>query len=208
MKMKETLKSRENSDTLAKLGVNKGCFLDDKKELEDQPDKYNRAVDAIWNIASIFYPLDRTGNTTLYVPSEKLLKTGSISSKAKERIRRRLARCENGSTADKNIIVINRVDSGFEISETYLKDGSKKSTKEVQVDYTVEESTCHLTRNDLGKINLTIEKRVTGYHVCVEGTAVTIPHTKTLYQDVKPTAADINRTLFLLIEGAFPNRCQ
>lgn len=196
-------------DFLKKIGPMDQLFLDEGKPVDEQPEKFQKILQTVWNIVSVLYPAGRTGETILEIPSNRLAELGFVSSETRARIKRREQRRQkmNGYRADvgKNIVAINDTESGFFLTETYATE-EEFFGNGIRRDCVVRDR-IHLIKN--GHFTICIEREMAKYHIHALDA---IWH----YQNgvakprecIEVTARRVNILLALLLEGIVPGYLQ
>lgn len=181
-------------------------FLDEKKSVGDQPIKFKKILEAIWDILSVFYPLDRTGDTILEIPSNRLAELGLVSSATKARIesRKKRRQGENKYVADtsKNILVIAKAGSGFFLTETYVTE-EEIFDSGIRRDCVVRDRIC-LTKGE--EFAISIEREMEKYHIHALNAIWHLEEQESDGQQamVEVTDRRVNIILALLLEGIVP----
>lgn len=181
-------------------------FLDEKKSVGGQPIKFRKILEAVWDILSVFYPLDRTGDTILEIPSHRLAELGLVSSATKARIesRKKRRQGENQYAADtsKNILLITGTGTDFVLTETYITEEEIFGSG-IRRDCVVRDRIC-LTKDEEFVIN--IEREMEKYHIHALSAIWHLEERESSGQQatVEVTARRVNIILALLLEGIVP----
>ena len=196
---------RKISEIIEELGDVRGLFLDEGISIDAQPEKFQKALGTIWNIASVSCPSN--GSIQFRVPAQKLVELGLVSNKAEERITAREKEEQLQEEDLKNIISIQPLKNkdGFQITETYMIKIEEEFDSRIRRDSIVMERLFLIKNND-GFIQVEAEKGETSYHLHVLG-ELWDPREKKVsmgYGEVETTPRRINTALALLIEGVAP----
>lgn len=194
---------------IAALGQINGLFLDKKEPCNEEDERTQKLLEAIWSITSIFYPLGEEGEVILTAPSETLVDIGLVSPTTAERIKGRIIRkSETEKEVDENVIKIRAVPGGFIVTETYMVEETYYE-ESVRLDTVIEERLT-LTRGEDGKLHAQIEKRDSDPHLHTLDKVwhitpdVNSSHPRPEYKQTELTPNTINTTLALLAEAITP----
>lgn len=185
-------------------------FLDESIDLNFQKEKEQKLFGKIWEIISLLYPDSRLGQTTLFVPSERLVELGLVSEQTAEQIIQRKSRKDiyKGEVAaidePQNIVTITRNEKGYYITKTYVAEEQSVGEE------------CLLRRDMIVMEELTLEKTGTEFELrmkvtegqnhlhALDQTWFPVLKKRQLFEEKPITGRDLNRTLALLIEGLSP----
>lgn len=191
---------------IRQIGPVDQLFLDEKKSVGGQPVKLRKILEAIWDILSVFYPLDRTGDTILEIPSNRLADLGLVSSATKARIERRKQRRQRegqyAADTSKNVLLIMGIGTDFVLTETYVTEEEILGSG-IRRDCVVRDRIC-LTKGE--EFVISIEREMEKYHIHALNA---IWHLEEQESDrrqatVEVTARRVNIILALLLEGIVP----
>jgi len=185
-------------------------FLDETVDLSLQKEKQQKLLRKIWETIALLYPDSRNGQTTLYVPSERLVELGLVSEQAAEQIIQRKTRKNiyKGEVAavdePQNIVTITRSEKGFNITKTYVVEEQNVGEE------------CLLRRDMIVMEELSLEKAGVDFELrmkvtegqnhlhALDQTWFPVSKKGQPFEEKPVTGRDLNRTLALLIEGLFP----
>lgn len=206
--MKATKVYQEIPNCVKRLGSVKQFFLDEEKPIDEQSENFQKILQAIWGLVSVFYPLDRMGDTVMEIPSHRLAELGFVSEKTKMRIEKRRLRRQkkNGYIADveKNIIVIIRTDSGFILTETYVIEEEFLGSG-IRRDCVVKDWVYLETAKK--ELKIRIERETAEYHIHILSAIWRSQDAQSTEQRqcVEITAKRVNIIFALLLEGICPS---
>lgn len=189
-----------------KIGPAEQLFLDEIMPVDEQPEKFQKILENIWDIVSVFYPFDRTGDTILEIPSNRLIELGFVSSETRARIRKRELRKKknNQRAADvgKNVVVIANAESGFYLTENYVTE-EEFFGNGIRRDCIVRDR-IHLSIKE-EKFVISIEREMTKYHIHALNAIWHFQNGVAKPREVvEVTAKRVNILLALLLEGVAP----
>ena len=168
----------------------------------------------IWQILAALYPggrkADNSTDTTLSVPSARLVELGLVSEKAAVIIGERRTRKGELTGQIKpedeplNIIVIKKVGNGFQIIKSYVTEEQSLGNggAELRKDSVVEEEALLVKEGDFYQLTMKVKEAKIHLHTIGQTWfPQNLPNGGSQYKEVEVTAKDLVRTLVLLVEG-------
>ncbi len=187
------------------------CYQENKEF--NEPEKQEILGD-IWLVLTALYPdgrkADNSTDTTLNVPSARLVELGLVSEKAAGIIGER--RTRKGETTGQiklgneplNVIVIKKVNNGFQIIKSYVTEELSLGGggSELRKDSVIEEEALLVKEGDSYQLTMKVKKAKIHLHAIGETWfPQNLPNGDSQYKEAEITPKDLVRTLVLLFEG-------
>lgn len=203
-KEKQTIKLKDVLSGVQKL------FLDESRELNFQGEKEQALLRKTWETISLLYPESRNGQTTICVPSDKLVELGLVSSLAAEQIIQRRDRKMgyrgqiSAGDEPQNVVTIDRSVEGFRVTKTYVGEEQNVGQESLLRRDKIVRERLLLTKSG---VSFTAQLEVTegeSHLHALDRTWFPIETAERSFESRPITARDLNRTLALLVEGLSP----